>query len=57
MTSWDIHPDGDKFLMIKPPATTASESPTEKQAAEAKQPKVIVVLNWFEELKEKVPVD
>ncbi len=54
-TPWDIHPDGDKFLMIKPPQTTAAES-TEEEAP-APQPKIMVILNWFEELKELVPVD
>jgi len=49
-TSWDIHPDGKKFLMIKPPAST-SATPT----GVAPQPKIIVVVNWFEELKARVP--
>jgi hypothetical protein len=56
LTHWDIHPDGKKFLMIKPPATTVTES-TEEEPAPAPQPKITVVLNWFEELKERVPVD
>jgi serine/threonine-protein kinase len=56
LTSWDIHPDGKRFLMIKPPATTATES-TEEEPAPATQPKITVVLNWFEELKERVPVE
>ena len=56
VTPWDIHPDGKRFLMIKPPATTAAES-AEEEPAPAPQPKIIVVLNWFEELKERVPTD
>jgi len=48
---WDIHPDGDKFLMIKPLERTDNES-----AAPA-SPKINIVLNWFEELKKKVQVD
>ena len=30
MTPWDIHPDGERFLMIKPPAAVADEKPSEK---------------------------
>jgi serine/threonine-protein kinase len=55
LTPWDIHPDGKRFLMIKPP--TSSKSTTEETTAPAPQPKIIVVLNWFEELKERVPTD
>ena len=54
-TSWDIRPDGKKFLMIKPAATTTGELTTEGQAVAAPQPKIIIVTNWFEELKERVP--
>jgi Tol biopolymer transport system component len=49
--SWDIHPNDNRFLMIKRLETTAEES------AEASPSKFIFVLNWFEELKERVPVD
>ncbi len=47
-TLWDISPDGKRFLMIKPPssASLASEGPR----------KINIVLNWFEELKQRVPV-
>jgi serine/threonine protein kinase len=51
VTPWDISPDGKKFLMIKPAASSAA-APT----ATGPQPKIIVVTNWFEELKERVPV-
>jgi serine/threonine protein kinase/Tol biopolymer transport system component len=51
VTPWDISPDGKKFLMIKPGASTAA-APT----AAGPQPKIIVVTNWFEELKQRVPV-
>jgi dipeptidyl aminopeptidase/acylaminoacyl peptidase len=48
-TPWDIHPDGKRFLMIKPPAPAGGQS--------ADQPrKVNIVLNWTEELKQRVPV-
>ena len=50
-TPWGIHPDGDRFLMIKPPAgtgeTTTATGPR----------KINIILNWLEELKERVPVD
>ena len=48
--SWDIHPDGKRFLMIKRPEVTKENS-----AAEEPQ-RIIVVLNWFEELKDRAPV-
>jgi len=43
----DISPDGKRFLMIKETASgeSAAESPR----------KINVVLNWFEELKQRVP--
>jgi serine/threonine protein kinase len=45
-TIWDIHPNGKKFLMIKPPVA----------AGEAEAPrKIIIVTNWIEELKRRVP--
>jgi hypothetical protein len=48
-TPWDIHPDGTRFLMIKPPEAA-------KSLAAGPRPKSNIVLNWFEELKQKVPV-
>jgi serine/threonine protein kinase len=45
---WDIHPDGKRFLMIKPPALSSSEG--------GGPMKINIVLNWFEELKQRVPV-
>jgi eukaryotic-like serine/threonine-protein kinase len=41
--NWDVSPDGQRFLMVKPVE--------EQQAATH----LDVVLNWFEELKQKVP--
>ena len=55
-TPWDIHPNGKKFLMIKPPASAAGESAAGKSLAAAPQPKIIVVTNWFAELKQRVPL-
>ena len=47
---WDISPDGKRFLMIKPSAST-----TATPAAAAPRQKITIVLNWFEELKQRVP--
>ena len=49
--TWDISPDGKRFLMMK-----WSEMAEEKSTGHA-APKINVVLNWFEELKERVPVE
>jgi hypothetical protein len=40
---YDVSPDGQRFLMLK--ATEQAQVP----------PEINVVLNWFEELKQKVP--
>jgi serine/threonine-protein kinase len=45
---WDIHPDGKRFLMMEPPPAASSE--------EKPKPKIIVVTNWFEELRQRTPV-
>ncbi len=49
-TPWDIHPDGDRFIMIKPPLGATATVATGPR-------KINIVLNWDEELKERVPVD
>ena len=41
---FDIAPDGERFLMID----------TNRGAAAA-APRINIILNWFEELKERVP--
>jgi Tol biopolymer transport system component len=46
---WDIHPDNKRFLMVKPAAATAQ--PTTSRTPD----KINIVLNWFEELKQKAP--
>jgi Tol biopolymer transport system component len=43
--NYDVSPDGQRFLMVKP---------SEQEQAAPTQ--INVVLNWFEELKQKVPV-
>ncbi len=42
--TYDVSPDGQRFLMIKD--TAAAEGPT-----------LVVVQNWFEELRQRVPTD
>ena len=44
LPNYDVSPDGQRLLMVKP---------TEQEAAPTQ---INVVLNWFEELKKKVPV-
>jgi serine/threonine-protein kinase len=46
---WDISPDGKRFLMIKSPESQAA-APTA-----AAPRKINIVLNWFEELKQRAP--
>jgi hypothetical protein len=43
-SNYDVSPDGQRFLMLKP---TEQEQSTPTQ--------INVVLNWFEELKRRVP--
>jgi Tol biopolymer transport system component len=42
--NYDVSPDGQRFLMLKP-----------AEASEAAPTQINVVLNWFEELKRRVP--
>ena len=44
---YDVHPNGERFLMIKEGAAGDETRPAE----------LILVLNWFEELKRLVPTD
>jgi Tol biopolymer transport system component/predicted Ser/Thr protein kinase len=44
--NYDVSPDGQRFLMLKP-----------SESAEAAPTQINVVLNWFEELKQKVPTE
>ena len=45
--TYDVSPNGERFLMIKESATMEESS----------QPDVVMVENWFEELKRLVPTD
>jgi hypothetical protein len=46
-TSWDVMPDGQRFV-----ATTTPQS----AVGPADGRRIEVILNWFEELKTRVPV-
>ncbi len=47
LNPWDISPDGRRFLMMKEVSPiSAAEFPR----------KINLVINWFEELKQRVPV-
>ena len=45
---YDITPDGEGFLMVIPV--------NQPDSGEASRPQIIIVQNWFEELKERVPM-
>ena len=42
--NYDVSADGQRFLMVKQPANQAAA------------PQIIIVQNWFEELKARVPL-
>ena len=46
--NYDMTRDGEHLLMVYPAATSDSGEPV--------TPRINIVLNWFEELKERVPV-
>jgi Tol biopolymer transport system component len=48
---WDLSPDGKRFLMIKMPAVITDLATLEIPR------KINIVLNWLEELKDRVPVN
>ncbi len=45
---YDMSPDGERLLMVFPADRPDSGEPA--------RPQINIVLNWFEELKERVPV-
>ncbi len=47
--AWDVDPKNDRFLMITLQQTSGADT------APAPQPEVNVVLNWFDELRRRVP--
>jgi serine/threonine-protein kinase len=48
-TPWDIHPEGDRFLMMKEPGTDSAGDILGSSR------RINIVLNWSEELKKRVP--
>jgi serine/threonine-protein kinase len=42
---WDLHPDGDRFIVLVPNAVATESSAVSRY---------LVVLNWFEELRERM---
>jgi eukaryotic-like serine/threonine-protein kinase len=48
MPYYDVSADGQRFLMIKPNEQSSSSSPLNQ---------LVVVHNWFEELKQRVPTE
>ena len=44
---YDVTPDGERFLMV---------FPAEQAEGEPARPQINIIMNWFEELKERVPV-
>ena len=54
--TWDIHPDGKRFLMMKLPGAPI-ETTGEAEAGSTGPRRITIVLNWDEELKQRVPVD
>ena len=46
---YDITPNGEQFVMVFPADEAESGEPV-------RRPQINIVLNWFEELKERVPV-
>jgi hypothetical protein len=47
---WDLSPDGKRFLMMK-----KVESPGKPDAAEGPR-SINIIVNWFEELRQRVPI-
>jgi hypothetical protein len=52
---WDASPDGQRFVFVQPPDVQAES--TAGGSADRSRPRIDVVINWFEELKARVPVD
>ena len=50
LASYDLHPDGQRFLMLKTEDESTSTLPAEFTL-------FVLVENWFEELKRRAPPD
>jgi hypothetical protein len=42
-SDYDVHPDGKRFLMLKPSSSTADAS------------ELHIIVNWFDDLRRRVP--
>jgi hypothetical protein len=52
--TWDVRPDGNGFLMIKEPEPTEEEA---LESAGTNPTQINIVVNWIEELKQRVPIE
>jgi len=43
---WDVAPDGERFLIVSPGGAATGDHA---------QSRIVVVLNWFSELQQRVP--
>jgi dipeptidyl aminopeptidase/acylaminoacyl peptidase len=48
--AWDVDPSGQRFLMIRQPSSPEDDAPVERQ-------RIDIVLNWSEELENRVPTE
>ena len=48
MQNWDLHPDGERFIVAVNSSAGAAAN------AGGEEDRYLVVLNWFEELKERI---
>ena len=46
--SFDVTPDGERFLVVLPAERTEIDAP---------QPRIVIIQNWFEELRRLVPTN
>jgi hypothetical protein len=44
-SDYDVHPDGRRFLLLKPAAATDGAG------------ELHIILNWFDDLRKKVPLE
>jgi hypothetical protein len=49
MQNWDLHPDGEQFVVAVNSSAGAAGN-----ADASEEDRYLVVLNWFEELRERV---
>jgi Tol biopolymer transport system component len=52
--TWDIDPNGQRFLMIRNPGSPVAAAPAAEVDA-SQRPRIDVVVNWVQELESRVP--